>query len=137
MDYTIRHYEKSDYIFLGTLSDDEYKGYHVSIAKSMQQANDTYEKCFVATVNNEIVAYIYGFVVPTKVTLPQFLYVKATQRGKGIGAVLLNHFECVAGTPCSLIYYRNELHDYYTKQGYEAGTTEVAMKQIPIDEETV
>lgn len=115
MDYTICHYEKSDYIFLGTLSDDEYKGYHVSIAKSMRQANDTYEKCFVATVDNEIVAYIYGFIVPTKVTLPQFLHVKETQRGKGIGAALLNHFECVhvhsfiTETNCTIITLNRDM----------------------------
>ena len=137
MDYTIRHYEKSDYINLGTLSNDEYEYNHILIAKSLKNSNDTYEKCFVAIVDNEIVAYIYGYVVPAKLAIPQFLYVKKTQRGKGIGAALLNHFECVAGTPSSLIYYRNELHDYYTKQGYVAGTLEVAMKQIPMDEETV
>ena len=29
MDYTIRHYEKSDYINLGTLSNDEYEYNHI------------------------------------------------------------------------------------------------------------
>lgn len=138
MDFAIRPYEKSDFLFLGSLSDnDEYKVQHLPIAQSMMAADGTFEKCFVATVNDEIVGYIYGFVVPSRLTLPQFLYVKDTYRKQGIGAALLKHFEREAGTPCSLIYYRNELHDYYTKQGYEAGTTEVGMKQISLDEETI
>ncbi|MCM1219104.1 MAG: GNAT family N-acetyltransferase [Lachnospiraceae bacterium] len=116
--------------FFGTLSDnDEYKSQHLPIARAMMTADMTYEKCFVAIINDEIVGYIYGFVVSAKVTLPQFLYVKKSQRGNGIGAALLKHFEAEAGIPCSLIYYRNELHDYYTKQGHESGTAEVAMSR--------
>ena len=134
MDYSIRPYSKADFLFLGTLSnDDEYKSQHLPIALSLQKADERTERCFVATVDNKIVGYIYGYIVPGRVTLPQFLYVKNENRRGGIGAALLKRFEDESQTPCSLIYYRKDLHDYYTRQGYEAGVTEVAMKHLPVD----
>ena len=135
MEYSIRPFTRTDFLFLGTLSDsDEYKTQHLPIAMSLRNADEQFEKCFVATVDTQIVGYIYGFVVPEKMALPQFLYVKQENRGNGIGAALLKKFEEESHAPCCLIYYRKELHDYYTKQGYLAGVTEVAMKELSIDE---
>ena len=106
MDYSIRPYSKADFLFLGTLSnDDEYKSQHLPIALSLQKADERTERCFVATVDNKIVGYIYGYIVPGRVTLPQFLYVKNENRRGGIGAALLKRFEDESQTPCSLIYY--------------------------------
>lgn len=135
MKYHIRPYEKNDLLSIASISeDDEYAQIHFQIAMSMDKANEELEKLFVAIVDEQIVGYIYGFVIPGKIAYPQFLYVIDNYRKNGLGTALLKKYEEESHTPTSMIYYRQELHDYYSSLGYLAGNNEVAIKQLPTNE---
>lgn len=137
MEYTIRACEPSDIFYIKTLSYDEYHVNNMFTAQAITTADDNTEKCFVAVVDNNIIGYIHGYVIPKKLMLPYFLYVKEEYRGNGIGVALLKHFENNVDAPVSLIYFEKRLHDYYKKQGYLIGNTEVALKEIPQNEDTI
>lgn len=131
MEIVYRRFEKNDFLSLSTISDDEWKTAHLGTAKSMLCTAGNIEQCFVATIQNTLVGYIYGFALPNKTLIPEFLYVLPQYRKQGIGADLLKTLESNCNCSASMIFYHKSLHDYYAKLGYEEGSNlEIAMKDI-------
>ena len=130
MDIEIRDYNRHDSSALMSISCDEWKPAIISVVKSMQETNSI-EKCLVAEADGEIVGFIYGFALPNKTLIPEFMYVMPSSRKKGVGAALIKHLESTSGCASSMIYYTKSLHCFYERQGYEAGENlEVAVKVI-------
>ena len=75
MGVELRKFEKGDYLNLATLSDDQWKELHFKIATSMMKATENIEHCILALDSAKIVGYIYGFALPNKTLIPEFLYV--------------------------------------------------------------
>ena len=117
MGIAIREYSKEDYPRLWLLTDDEWRSVHVSVVSSLKDYDDNITKTFLAIDNDIIVGYIYGFVLPNKTLIPEFLYVIPEHRQKGIGKKLLQHLEYNTDCTASMIFYNKFLHDYYQKQG--------------------
>ena len=131
MEIEYRRFSKNDLWNLFTLSDDEWKGIHIELVKSLLQAEGNIEQCFVAISDDKLAGYIYGFALPNGTLIPEFLYVLPEYRKHGIGKRLLCTLEENSGCCVSIIYYNNTLHDYYEKLGYSSGSNlEVAMKNI-------
>ncbi len=132
MGIQIREYEKNDYskICWG-LGNDEWVKKVVEIAKSISDEPKEYELCLVACDDNDIVGFIYGFLIPNGVLLPQLLYVKEEYRKQGIATNLLEVFESRSGGNASIIYYHKKLHNFYEKRGYQCGENlEVGHKEL-------
>lgn len=128
-----REYEKTDFLKLALLSDDNCRVNHYNIASSLRQGTNDVEKCILAVEEETIIGYIYGFVLPNGTLLPEFLYVLPEYRRHGIGEKLLRTLEENYGCSSSMIFYNKELHDYYKKLGYISGENlEVAMKYISV-----
>lgn len=89
------------------------------------------EKCLVAEADGDIVGFIYGFVLPNKTLIPEFMYVVPNARKNGVGAELIKQLELTSGCTASMIFYNKSLHCFYEHQGYLAGENlEVAVKEI-------
>lgn len=132
MDVKLREFEKKDYLNLAFLSDDKWKASHFEIAESMMKASGNIEHCILAMDGSRIVGYIYGFALPNKTLIPEFLYVLPVCRKNGIGKMLVEKMESSTDCTVSMIFYNKDLRDYYSKMGYQVGDAlEVAMKEIP------
>lgn len=132
MDVILRDFEKKDYLNLATLSDDQWKATHFGVAESMMKASGNIEHCILAMDGARIVGYIYGFALPNKTLIPEFLYVLPVCRKNGIGKMLVEKMESSTDCTVSMIFYNKNLRDYYSKMGYQVGDAlEVAMKEIP------
>lgn len=129
----IREYTKNDAtkLLLFMLAEEQWKTRHPLTVNAMHEADNTIEQTYVAEKDGAILGYIYGFVLPNKTLIPEFLYVHPDYRKQGVGSSLLNHFEKVTNCVVSQIFYHNSLHDYYCRQGYEmGGNLEVAVKRL-------
>ncbi len=136
MEIVYREFDKSDFLNFFALVEDEWKDMHNSLAWSVFKADNDVEQCILALDDQKIVGYIYGFILPNKTLLPEFLYVLPDYRKQGIGAKLLSKFEKNSGCTVSRVYYNKDLHDFYNKSGYMSGDRlEVAIKEIPLTEE--
>ena len=130
MDVVIRDYKKEDRFSLMTLSDDEWNKTVIGAALSINIDNNV-EKCMVAEDGKTIIGFIYGFVLPNKTLIPEFMYVVPNARKSGVGAALIKRLELTSGCTTSMIFYNKSLHCFYEHQGYLAGKNlEVAMKEI-------
>lgn len=131
MEWIIRDFKITDRLSLMDLSDDEWQQQITALFSEMNTDNPV-EKCLVAEVNGYIVGFIYGFVLPNKMLIPELLYVDPDVRKNGIGAELIKQLEIKSGCTSSRIYYNKLLlHKYYQKQGYQSGDNlEVAIKEI-------
>ena len=130
-----REYQRTDFLQFATISNDDWKGTHIRVAYSLSKRNEKIELCYVALDGKNIVGYIYGFALPSKTLIPEFMYVKPELRRKGIGEALLTMLEQKSGCDCSMIFYHKSLHNHYQKLGYETGDNlETAMKQIALGE---
>ena len=126
----IRDYKKNDRFALMCLSDDEWKLQVISTVMSLKESGEI-EKCLVAESDGAIVGFIYGFILPNKTLIPEFMYVKPNARKNGVGTELLRQLEICSDCTASMVFYNKALHSYYKKQGYQAGDNlEVAMKEI-------
>ena len=135
MSIQLRKFDKGDFLDLATLSDDEWKPSHFGVATSMTKATGDVEHCILALDETQVVGYIYGFALPNKTLIPEFLYVLPTYRKQGIGKMLVEKLESSTDCTTSMIFYNKSLHDYYCNMGYQAGDAlEVAMKEIPARE---
>ena len=136
MGIVYRKFDKGDFLNFCTLVDDEWKDMHNSLAWSVFKADNDVEQCLLALDDQKIVGYIYGFILPNKTLLPEFLYILPDYRKQGIGAELLSEFEKNFGCTVSKVYYNKELHDFYNKAGYLSGDKlEVAIKELPFIKE--
>jgi len=128
---TLRKFIKEDYFNLASLIDDEWAVNHRNIALSMQQTDGNVEQCFLAIDEQKNVGYIYGFVLPNKTLLPEFLYVIPAYRKQGIGRALLAELENKTCCTASMIFYNKSLTGFYSSLGYQVGENlEVAMKLL-------
>ena len=106
---------------------------------------NTLENAYVAESDGAIVGFVHGMLNPLNGvsrtdTLgkplqfgelinisgepefsPQYLYVKPTYRGKGIGVQLMNTHEANSGYSRFMVYHNEHMKGYYTKQGYTYG----------------
>lgn len=130
MECTIRDYEKKDKFPLFNLSNDDWQ-YAIFNIFTRLNDNNQIEKCLIAEVDGNIVGFVYGFVLPNKTLIPEFLYVKQSFRNKGIGFKLIKQLEIRSKCEVSMVFYNNSLHDFYIKQGYQVGDNlEVAIKPL-------
>ena len=130
MGVIIRDYKTSDCFSLLSLSEDAWKSQIIATTMSIKE-NSEVERCLVAESDGVIVGFIYGCVLPNKTLIPEFMYVKPCSRKRGFGVELVKQLEMRSNCTASMIFYNKTLHDYYEKQGYQAGDNlEVAMKEI-------
>lgn len=135
MGIIIRGVRKTDYFDLACLADDEWEPKLSVIAPSFAKCDGKIERCYVAEESGKLVGFIYGFVLPNGLLLPEMLYVCSDYRKKGIGTLLLEHLEKESGCNSSMIFYNNSLHNYYSKRGYMVGENlEAAIKTLVPEE---
>ena len=131
MEVSIREFRKDDAIPLAFLSSDDWAEKIISLAASLKNYDGQIVRCFVADGNDGIVGFIYGYILPDKLLIPEFLYVIPKYRKNGIAAQLLNALEKESDCTASMIFYNKSLREHYQKQGYLVGDNlEVAMKQL-------
>ncbi len=136
MSIVIRKAEKVDFLDLAMLADDEWKPKIRTLALSLMKCDGNIERCYVAEDDGQIVGFIYGFVLPNKMLLPEMLYVRTEHRKAGIGTLLIQHLEKDSGCTCSMIFYNKSLHDFYSRRGYLTGENlETAIKSLTSNEE--
>ena len=132
MGIELRNFDKGDYHNLVALSDDHWKASHFGVAESMMKTSGNIEHCILALDGARILGYIYGFALPNKTLIPEFLYVLPVYRKNGIGKILVEKLESSTDCTASMIFYHKSLRDYYSKIGYQVGDAlEVAIKEIP------
>lgn len=132
MNLEIREYVKQDWINLLSISDDKWAQSIRPLCFSLMREYDgKVLKTLLALCDGTLVGFIYGFVLPNKTLLPEFMYLKPEYRHQGIAQVLLEELEKQSGCTASMIFYHNSLHDFYQRQGYQSGDNlEVAMKEL-------
>ena len=135
MSISIRKVRKTDLFDLACLADDEWKPKLTAFAPSFSRCDGKIERCYVAEESGKLVGFIYGFVLPNGLLLPEMLYVHTDYRKKGIGTLLLEYLEKESGCNSSLIFYNNSLHNYYSKRGYMVGENLEAAMKVLVPEE--
>lgn len=130
MNLLIREYTTNDYVDLATITDDTWAVQIITLAADLKKNYDgKIIKLLLAYNNNELIGFIYGFILPNRTLIPEFMYVIPQYRNHGIAHRLLNSLEKKSGCTSSMIFYNKELHDFYQKQGYLSGDRlETAMK---------
>lgn len=106
----------------------------LGIAKDIRDNSGGINLTFGAFENNMIVGFIYGFALPNKTLLPQYLYVDTEFRGRQIGKLLLEALEKESACTCSIAYFEKGLSNYYANQGYNIGDSIVALKELKVME---
>jgi GNAT superfamily N-acetyltransferase len=131
----IRLLKQDEYLLLMEIvPDDEImQGMFLSIAKSIKDGFDGISYTYAAFADDLIIGFIYGFVLPNKALLPQYLYVDPQYRKQGIGRQLLETLESKSGCTTSIAYFEKSLSNYYAKQGYIIGDAVVALKELKND----
>ena len=136
MGVIIRPVEKKDMFALACLADDEWEPKLSALAPSFVNCDGNIERCYVADDTGKLLGFIYGFVLPSGLLMPEMLYVRSEHRNTGIGTQLLKYLERESGCTSSQIFYNSTLHDYYAKRGYIVGENlETAMKNLTSTEE--
>lgn len=131
MDIKYRAFEKGDFMDLATIADDEWQSNHRSVAEAMMRTSGNIEHCVLAFDNDTPVGYVYGFALPNRTLIPEFLYVKVSHRKNGIAKVLIETLERTTGCTASMVFYNRALHNFYSHLGYYAGKQiEVAVKEL-------
>ena len=93
MEVSIREFRKDDAIPLAFISSDDWAEKITFLAASLKNYDGQSVRCFVADGNDGIVGFIYGYILPDKLLIPEFLYVIPKYRKNGIAAQLLNALE--------------------------------------------
>ena len=132
MNLEIREYTNQDWFNLISISDDKWAENIRTLCFSLKKEYDgKVIKMLLSICDKKLCGFIYGFVLPNKTLLPEFMYLKPEYRHQGIAQHLLAELEKQSGCTASMIFYHNSLHDFYQKQGYQSGENlEVAMKEI-------
>lgn len=128
---SIREFCDLDCTSLIMLSNDEWnKGLQFIVAGLKDKKNNV-GSCLVAEDDKQIVGFIYGFILPNKTLIPEFIYVIPNYRNKGVGRMLLEELEKRSKCTVSMIFYHKTLREHYAKQGYVVGNNlETAIKQL-------
>ena len=132
----IRKYRDEDTKALLWLCSDEWAE---TIAATAAQLKKCYDgktvRCYIAeTTDDMIVGFVYGFVLPSDVLIPEFLYVDPEYRRTGIGSRLMGLLERESGCTSAMVFYNKSLHGYYGRRGYMTGENiETAMKDLSPD----
>lgn len=132
----VRPYRDGDSSSLFWLCSDEWAD---TIAATAAQLKKCYDgnavRCYIAeTTDGMIVGFVYGFVLPNDVLIPELLYVDPEYRRSGIGSRLLNRLEQESGCTSAMVFYNKSLHGYYEHLGYlTGGNIEAAMKKLSAD----
>ncbi len=88
-------------------------------------------RMLLAFSDTDLVGFIYGFVLPNKLLIPELMYVKPQYRKTGIAHKLLSELERNSTCTTSMIFYNKTLHDFYRTQGYQVGENlEAAIKSL-------
>ena len=128
---TYRKYRLADEKAFRTMSNDEWRPAHDSIAGSMRRQKRNVESCYVAVDKDKVIGYAYGFILPNETLIADFIYVRPEYRRQGVGRGVLEALERGSGCSCSMAFYNKALHEHYKKLGYSTGENlEVAIKQI-------
>lgn len=132
MNLVIREYTKQDWLNFITISNDEWAQTINQLGISMMKEYDgKVLKMFLAFDDASLIGFIYGFILPNRTLIPEFMYIEPQYRHNGIAQQLLAELEKQSGCTASMIFYHKSLHGFYQKQGYETGENlEVAMKTI-------
>lgn len=87
MEISIRNYKKADYLPIMMLDDDKWKEQLLSIGSSLMHSDDDTDVLIflLAEIKDSIVGFVYGFKLPNRMLIPEFLYVKPEYRHQGIG----------------------------------------------------
>lgn len=107
----IRRLTPDDYFsIIELVPDDEYMAQiFMIIANAVKSDFDGISYTYGAFVNGLIIGFIYGFVLPNKTLLPQYLYIDAEYRGNKVGNRLLETLEKDSECSCSLAYFEKGL----------------------------
>ena len=121
-----------DYLLIMELAPDDeiMTSMFLSVAAAIKAGFDGISYTYGAFIDGMIVGFIYGFVLPNKTLLPQYLYVDTNYRGQKIGKRLLETFEKESKCTCSIAYFEKGLCKYYSEQGYIIGNSVVALKEL-------
>ena len=132
MNLIIREFTTDDFIDLATITDDEWSTTIIAIAKDLKLNYDNnITKVLLTYDDKELIGFIYGFILPNHMLIPEYMYVVQQFRKHGIAHTLLSSLEKKSGCTYSMIFYNKELHDFYHKQGYQTGDhLETAIKQL-------
>ena len=137
MSILIREFCDLDYTSLMMLSNDEWNIGISSITASLKGKKNNVESCLVAEDDKQIIGFIYGFILPNKTLITEFIYVIPNYRNKGVGRMLLEELEKRSACTVSMIFYNKTLREHYAKQGYVVGDSlETAIKRLVDKEET-
>lgn len=114
--------------------DDEYiRGAFLSVMESIKDNPGGISYTYAAFVDDYILGFVYGWVLPNKVLFPQYLYVDPHHRKQGIARQLLETLETKSKCTTSIAYFRESLSDFYAEQGYTIGNLIVAQKELKND----
>ena len=139
---SIRIFDKTDWMRFALNSDDDLRNdpfYPIAFStlRELSQVdadNLRVEKCYTAVYGDTILGFIYGFVLPNRLLIPEFVYVKPDYRKKGIAKELLVKLEKESACETSMIFYNKELRGHYQRLGYTVGDNlEVALKELNVD----
>lgn len=84
MSISIRLLVQTDYLKIIELApdDDIMSSILFSIAKDGKDCSDKISYTYGAFIDDELIGFVYGFVLPNKTLLPQYLYIDKKYRGK-------------------------------------------------------
>ncbi len=127
--YRIEEFDAKDNFDILAISEDEWKIPISSIIYNMSK--NSVEKILVLRENEKIIGFIYMFVLPNKLLIPEFMYIKKEHRKRGHGSKLLKEAEKRSGCEISQIFFDKGLSKYYTEKGYKIGENlRVAIKEL-------
>lgn len=135
----IRPVEKMDWIRFAMnledgLDDDPFYRTALDTLKQASNINAEIEKCYVAEFDGNILGFIYGYALPSRLLIPEFIYVKPNYRKNGIAKNLLFMLEKESKCNLSMIFYNKTLREHYCNLGYNIGDNlEVAIKELKGD----
>jgi GNAT superfamily N-acetyltransferase len=142
----IRKMEESDIPYLRDMATFD-KAEEQQIIKAIDgiTKHNTLENAYIAESNGEIVGFVHGMLNPLNGASrmdvhgkplqygelinisgepefsPQYLYVKPKYRGGNIGVQLMEIHEANSGYSRFMVYHKEHMKGYYTKQGYTYG----------------
>lgn len=139
LEFSIRPVDKIDWLRFelssgdGSSDDPQYQNALNTLrgCSKIDIENPGVERCYIAESNSSILGYIYGFVLPNKLLIPEFVYVRPIYRRKGIAKSLFIVLEKESKCYTSMIFYHKTMREHYRKIGYIVGENlEVAMKEL-------
>ena len=94
MNLEIREYTKLDWYSLISISEDKWAKSIEQLGFSiMKEYNRDVLKILLAVCDNNVVGFIYGFILPNQTLIPEFMYLKPECRHQGIAQKLLPELE--------------------------------------------